>query len=44
MVDCIYDTTPEKIGKLSPGTHIPVIDYKILKKSNYQNIFICLEP
>ncbi len=25
-IDCIYDTTPEKIGKLSPGTHIPIID------------------
>ena len=25
-IECIYDTTPEKIGKLSPGTHIPIID------------------
>ncbi len=24
-IECIYDTTPEKIGKLSPGMHIPII-------------------
>ena len=40
MIDCIYDTTPEKIGKFSPGTHIPIIDYKYFKKSNYRNIFL----
>ena len=40
MIDCIYDTTPKKIGKLSPGTHIPIIDYKEFKKSNYKNIFL----
>ena len=30
-IDCIYDTTPEKIGKLTPGTHIPVLDSKEFK-------------
>ena len=30
-IDCIYDTTPEKIGKLSPGSHIPVIDSEEFK-------------
>ncbi len=40
MIDCIYDTTPEKIGKLSPGTHIPIINYKYFEKSNYKNIFL----
>jgi methylation protein EvaC len=25
-VDCIYDTTPDKIGKFSPGMHIPIKD------------------
>jgi len=24
-IDCIYDTTKEKIGKFSPGMHIPII-------------------
>ena len=30
-IDCIYDTTPEKIGKLSPGAHIPVISSEEFK-------------
>lgn len=25
-IDCIYDTTPDKIGKYSPGMHIPIKD------------------
>ena len=28
LIDCIYDTTPDKIGKYSPGMHIPIKDYK----------------
>jgi methylation protein EvaC len=28
LVDYILDTTPEKWGKLSPGKHIPVINYE----------------
>ena len=24
LIDCIYDTTKEKIGKYSPGMHIPI--------------------
>ena len=28
MIDCIFDTTKDKIGKLSPGSHIPIEDYK----------------
>jgi len=24
LIDCIYDTTPIKQGKFSPGTHIPI--------------------
>ena len=26
-IDCIFDTTKEKIGKYSPGKHIPIISY-----------------
>ena len=26
LIDFICDTTPEKIGKYSPGTHIPIVD------------------
>ena len=25
LIDCITDTTPEKQGKYSPGTHIPIV-------------------
>ena len=40
MIDCIYDTTPDKIGKLSPGMHIPIKNYNNFKKSNYKYIFL----
>ena len=40
FIDCIFDTTPDKIGKFSPGTHIPILDYKKFKKSNYKKIFL----
>ena len=33
-LDCIYDTTPIKQGKFSPGAHIPVIDH-VNFKDNY---------
>jgi len=32
LINCIYDTTPDKIGKFSPGVHIPIIDYKEFQK------------
>jgi methylation protein EvaC len=40
MIECIYDTTPDKIGKYSPGMHIPVVNYKNFKKSNYEHVFL----
>ena len=40
MIDCIFDTTPDKINKLSPGMHIPIKNYKYFKKSNYKHIFL----
>ena len=39
-IDCIFDTTPDKIGKLSPGMHIPIKNYKYFKKFKYENIFL----
>jgi len=33
-LDCIYDTTPIKMGKFSPGAHIPILDYAKFK-DNY---------
>ena len=32
IIDYICDTTPEKIGKFSPGTHIPIVDMYHFKK------------
>jgi methylation protein EvaC len=34
IIDYICDTTPEKIGKFSPGTHIPIVDMHHFKKFN----------
>ena len=39
-IDCIFDTTPDKINKLTPGTHIPIRDYKYFKESGYKNVFL----
>ena len=40
MIDCIFDTTPDKINKLTPGTHIPIKNYKYFKKSKYKHVFL----
>jgi methylation protein EvaC len=34
LVECIYDTTPIKQNKLSPGAHIPVLPYDQFRDSN----------
>jgi len=34
LVECIYDTTPIKQNKLSPGAHIPVLPYDQFRSSN----------
>ena len=40
LIDSIFDTTQDKINKYSPGMHIPIVDYKYFKKSNYKKIFL----
>ena len=40
MIDCIFDVTNEKIGKYTPLTHIPIIDYKLFKKMKYKYVFL----
>ncbi len=40
LIDCIFDTTPDKINKYSPGMHIPIEHYKNFKKNNYKKIFL----
>lgn len=34
LIECIYDTTPIKQNKLSPGKHIPVLPYEQFRLSN----------
>ncbi|MDG2252932.1 MAG: class I SAM-dependent methyltransferase [Methylophilaceae bacterium] len=34
LVECIYDTTPIKQNKLSPGAHIPVLPYDQFRQSD----------
>jgi methylation protein EvaC len=40
FIDCIFDTTPDKIGKYSPGMHIPIKDYKYFKNSKFKKVFL----
>ena len=40
IIDCIYDTTKDKIGKFSPGKHIPIIDHKFFNKKFYRYAFL----
>lgn len=40
IIDYICDTTPEKIGKFSPGTHIPIVDMSHFKKFNPDVAFL----
>ena len=39
-IDFICDTTPEKIGKYTPGTHIPVVSMSYFKKKIPDSIFL----
>ena len=39
IISFICDTTNEKIGKFSPGTHIPVVSINYFRK-NYPDIVI----
>jgi SAM-dependent methyltransferase len=40
LIDYIIDDTPEKIGKFSPGTGIPIVSRKILEKGHPDYILI----
>jgi len=40
IIDCIFDTTKNKIGKFSPGKHIPIIDSKLFSKKFYKHTFL----
>lgn len=36
----IFDSTPEKIGKFSPGSHIPIIDVKTIKNFKIKYLYL----
>ena len=40
LIECIYDTTPIKQNKLSPGAHIPVLPYDQFRKSNPEYVLL----
>lgn len=40
MINCIFDTTKDKIGKFTPGTHIPILNYNKFKGSHYKYVFL----
>ncbi len=39
-IDCIFDTTKDKIGKFSPGKHIPIRSHKLFSKKFYDYSFL----
>jgi hypothetical protein len=40
LIDVIFDNSPLKIGKLSPGSHIPIIDEAEFLTSSYKVAFL----
>jgi methylation protein EvaC len=40
LVECIYDTTPIKQNKLSPGAHIPVLPYDQFRESDPEYVLL----
>jgi len=40
LVSKIYDTTPAKQGKYSPGKHIPIMPYTQFKEDNPQDVIL----
>ena len=40
IIDYICDTTPEKIGRYSPGTHIPIVSMNYFKKNTPDIAFL----
>ena len=40
LIDCIYDTSENKINKFSPGMHIPIVNMKNFRKNNYDYAYL----
>ena len=39
-IDCIYDTTPTKIGTYTPGADIPIKDYKTFREEDAEFVIL----
>ncbi len=39
-INCIFDTTKEKVGKFTPGTHIPIVNMKDFNKYNKDYVYL----
>ena len=40
LIDCIFDTSKEKINKFSPGMHIPIISMDKFKKNHFDYSYL----
>jgi len=40
LISKIYDTTPEKQGKYSPGKHIPIVSYDEFRKDKTKDVML----
>jgi methylation protein EvaC len=40
LIECITDTTPDKQGMYSPGSHIPVVDRESVNLNDYDYVFL----
>ena len=40
LISRIYDNTPIKQGKFSPGTHVPIVSYDTFKEDNPENVVL----
>ena len=40
MIDFIADTTPEKVGKYSPGKHIPIVSMDYFRKNITNSVYL----
>jgi methylation protein EvaC len=40
LIPVIYDSTPTKIGRVTPGTHIPIVDATMFKDSSAKTVVL----
>ena len=40
LISCIYDNTPDKQGKFSPGSRIPIVPYEKFDEDKPKNVVL----